>query len=467
MSIIYDTTGKTVQVTAISTAKALHDNIQTTFAGSTYMQYLIPDSGSILNALYIFQNGWTFLDTTSVGYMTTGGWQSANGNDKWTNALTISGDSFTGIQLYYNQTGTPTNFSSTGLVNALIKVRSGGTDVASQAYTVYQRTFQKQYSQFSTTASSGGVDTLPLSCKADQYLTIASATLAAYSDLSIAWASIYRSAFDGASTTKYTLNGTLASATTTVTVNEAIDSSVPSSGTIAIGNSITQEVISYTGKGTYTFTGCTRSQYRTTAPTTWAANTGVSTNTANYTVQIKTTSSARRLSEAYNWIQYELGLASDIDTLSGGYIGKITNALVAYTGTMATLQGVWIEGFAAADGNSITYVDQSSVTHSPPLTVAITVNFDATITSAGGEVAVFSLDAPGYTDATYTPAHILATIINVAASGTSASTSLTYSADVPVRVVVRGAGYQQFSLYTTITSAGLTVAAQNPVDSAY
>src|SRR5574340_674674 len=98
MAYVYDTTAKTCQVTATSTARALHDDIQTTFAGSTYMQYLIPDSGSIKDALYIFQNGWTFKDTTSRNYMTTGGWQTSDGNYKWTNIQAISGDSFTGIQ---------------------------------------------------------------------------------------------------------------------------------------------------------------------------------------------------------------------------------------------------------------------------------------------------------------------------------------------------------------------------------
>lgn len=552
MSYVYDTTAKTAQVTASSTARQLHDNIQSTFAGSTYMQYLIPDSGSILSALYIFQNGWTFLGdhglqssglsvaaggsgysvgdvltvtggsgtggtvivatlsgsavatvtlssagngyttttgaattgghgtgctitftatnaATSVNYMTTGGWQDSTGNDKWTNVQAISGNNFTGIQTYFGQAGSIINAVSTGLPNQLLKVRSAGNDIGSQSYTLYQRTQGKLYSQFTTTASAGGVDSIPLSIGTDPLITISDGTLSGYSDLSINWATIYRSAFDGASTTNYTLNGSLSSGTTTITVNESIDSSVPSSGSFAIGNAITQEVVTYTGKTTHTFTGCTRSQYRTTAPGTWASGTALSTATAQYATQIVTTSSARRLTEAYNWIQYELRQSSDIDGLHGGHLGQLTNALVSMPSTtsITTSQGIWVEGFSSADANIITYTDSSGTTHTPPLTVPVLINFSASVASASGQVAVFGLTTTGLNDSTYTPADIASTIINTAASGTSASTTLVYSSDIPVRVIVRAPGLQQFSLYTTITSSGLSVTAQNPSDSTY
>jgi hypothetical protein len=464
MAYVYNTTSKTVQVTATSTARALHNDIQSVFAGSTYMQYLIPDVGSIKDALYLFKNGWTFLDASSVGFMTTGGWQFDTGTDKWTNAKAISGNSFTGIQLYYSQGGAPTNFGATGLVDQILKVRTAGVDSNAQAYTVYSRPFQKTYSQFNVTAAAGGIDTIPLSVSADNNLTIASATLAAYADLSIAWASIYRSAFDGAATTKYTLNGAHTAIVTTITVNEAIDVSVPAAGTMVIGNSITQEAITYTGKGANTFTGCTRGQYRTTAAA-YSTGQACSTNVFNYTTQIKTTNAARTMKEAYNWIQYKLGLSTDIDVLAGGHIGQVTPFLVAMPGTqLTTTGGVWIEGFAAADANNAYYTDLALGLHTSPISVAVSVAFDPTI--AGGTVVVEKLSATGLTDATYVPANVVSDLINVTASGTSAATNLTYVADVPVRVVVRKQGYQQFSLYTTITVAGLNVSAQNPVDPA-
>lgn len=460
MAVSYNTTTKLITVTAISTTRAMYDDVQATFAGSSYMQYQIPMVGNIKDALYTLSNGWYLDNSTSLGYLNTGGLIDTAVDNRWTNVKTISGDSFTGIQLYYNQTGTPTNFGTTGLTNSLLQVRSSGSDINSQSYTVYQRTYGRTYSQFTTTASSGGVDVLPLANVVDNYVSTAQATVDAYTDLSIAWATIYRSAFDGASTTKYTLNGAHTNVQTTFTMNEAIDASVPSSGSFQVGS----EVITYTGKGANTLTGCTRAQYRTTAAS-YSSGTSASTNTKQYSTVIKTTSSSRRISELYEWVQSQLTKATDIDTLTGGHIGKLTPLLVTYTGTMTTVAGTWVEGFSSLDNNSITYTDITSATHTAPITVPVVVNFDAAI--AGGQVYVASLTTTGLTDATYTTANILTTLINAVASGTSASTSIVYTADVPVRVIVRKAGYTQFSLYTTITSSGLNATAQNPADGTY
>ena len=460
MAISYNTTTKLITVTSASTVRAMYDDVQTTFAGSSYMQYLIPMVGNIKDALYTLSNGWYLDNTTSLGYLNTGGLIDTAIDNRWTNVKTISGDSFTGVQLYYNQTGTPTNFGSTGLVNSLLSVRASGADINSQSYTVYQRSYGRVYSQFTTTASSGGVDVLPLSNVADNYITLAQATVDAYSDLTIAWATIYRSAFDGASTTKYTLNGSHTNVQTTFTMNEAIDASVPSSGTFQVGS----EVVTYTGKGTYTLTGCTRGQYRTTADS-YSSGTSVSTNTKQYSVVIKTTNSSRRLSEVYQWVQSQLTKATDIDVLTGGHIGKLTSALLGYTGNTTTVAGVWVEGFSSLDNNTITYTDITSTTHTAPITVPVVVNFDAAI--AGGSVYIASLNTTGLTDATYTPSNIVTTLINATATGTSASTSIVYTADVPVRIIVRKPGYTQFSLYTTITSSGLNATSQNPADGTY
>lgn len=460
MAVSYNTTTKLITVTAISTTRAMYDDVQATFAGSSYMQYQIPMVGNIKDALYTLSNGWYLDNSTSLGYLNTGGLIDTAVDNRWTNVKTISGDSFTGIQLYYNQTGTPTNFGTTGLTNSLLQVRSSGSDINSQSYTVYQRTYGRTYSQFTTTASSGGVDVLPLANVVDNYVSTAQATVDAYIDLSIAWATIYRSAFDGASTTKYTLNGAHTNVQTTFTMNEAIDASVPSSGSFQVGS----EVITYTGKGANTLTGCTRAQYRTTAAS-YSSGTSASTNTKQYSTVIKTTSGSRRISELYEWVQSQLTKATDIDTLTGGHIGKLTPLLVTYTGTMTTVAGTWVEGFSSLDNNSITYTDITSATHTAPITVPVVVNFDAAI--AGGQVYVASLTTTGLTDATYTTANILTTLINAVASGTSASTSIVYTADVPVRVIVRKAGYTQFSLYTTITSSGLNATAQNPADGTY
>ena len=456
MAYSYNTTTSQITITSTSTTRQLYDDVQNTFAGSAYMQYLMPMTGSIQNALYVLANGWTI--TAGINYLNTGGLIDTAINNRWSNVVTISGNSFTGIQLYYNQTGTPVNFASTGLVNMLLQVRSAGVDINSESYTVYQRTYGQQYSQFTTTASSGGVDTIPLSNVADPQVSIAQATVDAYADLSIRYSNVYRSAFDGLASTKFTLNGALTNVATTITCNETVSGVAPASGTLQIGN----EVIAYTGTGANTFTGCTRGQYFTTAAS-YSTLSAVSTNTKLYTVLVQTSNTNRRLSELYNWIQSKLTKNTDIDTLVGGHIGQLATPLVSYTGTMVTSTGVWVEGFSTLDVNSISYTDASSNSHTPPLTVPVVVNVSLT----GCQVLVTSLNNGSLSDTNYTPANITATLINQTVSTGSASVSVVYTTSVPVRVVVRKAGYQQFSLYTTITSSGLSVTAINATDTTY
>ena len=460
MAYSYNTTTKKITVTSSSSTRAMYVDVQTVFAWSTYMQYLMPMVWNIRDALYTFLNGWDLDTTTSLGYLYDGWLIDSAWDNKWTNAKTISGNDFTGIQLYYNQTWTPVNFGATWLINKLIKVRDAWADINAQAYTIYSRPYGSTYSQFTVTASSWWVDTIPLSVWTDAQVTLPQGTVDAYTDLSIAWATVYRSSFDGASTTKYTLNGAHTDIVTTITVNEAIHASVPSSWTLQIDG----EVISYTGKWANTFTGCTRGTNRTTAVS-HLASASLSTNMFQYSRVIKTTSGSRRLSEIYQWVQSQLTKATEIDVLTSGKIGKLKDSLVSYTGTMVTAQGVWVEWFSSVDNNSITYTDLSAWSHTSPLSVPVVVNIDTAI--IGWQVTVFSLTTTGLSDATYTPANILATLINTTSSSEATSTSIIYTADVPVKVIVRKPWYAQFSLYTTITSSGLNVTSQNPVDTAY
>lgn len=173
----------------------------------------------------------------------------------------------------------------------------------------------------------------------------------------------------------------------------------------------------------------------------------------------------KTLKEAYNWVQFQLLSSSDIDAGAGTHIGKLTSALIAYTGTGITAQGVWFEDFAAADANSIKYTDSNGVLHTPPQSIAVSVSSKEEM--SGGRVAVYRLGAT-YNPATYTPASIVATLLDTTldANG-NASTSLTYVADWPVVIRVRKAGYKPFEVGTTLTSAGLSVTSINEADTVY
>jgi hypothetical protein len=180
------------------------------------------------------------------------------------------------------------------------------------------------------------------------------------------------------------------------------------------------------------------------------------------------------LKQIYNWVQNELLSASDIDDGAGTKVGKLTAPLMTYTGSAITAHGVWIEDFAAGDANNIKYTDTNDVLHTPTPSVAISVTSTAGAAIEGGRVAVIALNDP-YNAATYDPTtdidtsvgtngFIIDTTLN---SSGVASTTMEYTADVPVVVRTRMAGFKPFEVGTTITSAGLAAAAINEVDTVY
>ena len=172
----------------------------------------------------------------------------------------------------------------------------------------------------------------------------------------------------------------------------------------------------------------------------------------------------KTLKEIYNWVQYQLLKGTDIDAGAGTEIGKLTNLLMSFTGTMITAQGVFVENFAAEDGNKITYTDSNGVLQVPPLTVPITIATSSGMN--GGRVAVYQLDAP-YDPATYTPANIVATLLDAEIADGGASTSLIYTTNLPVVIRTRKAGYKPFEVGTTLTNAGLSATSINELDTVY
>jgi hypothetical protein len=193
----------------------------------------------------------------------------------------------------------------------------------------------------------------------------------------------------------------------------------------------------------------------------------VSTNMCDYSVLIKTTDDTRTLVELYNWVQYQLLQETDIDSGAGEHLGYITDALMSMPAATSaiTTAGVWIEGFDPSDNNYIQYTDDDDTVHTPITTITVSV-----ITAAAmdeGQVAIFALDTPGLDETTYTPANIDYTILNAEIEAPTTTVVMTYTADIPVRVVTRKAGYAEFQLFTTIGSTGLIVTSQNAVDGAY
>lgn len=205
---------------------------------------------------------------------------------------------------------------------------------------------------------------------------------------------------------------------------------------------------------------------------TYSEDVGDGAGASSYSVLIHTTNANRTLAQIYNWVQYKLLQSSDINAGTPPIkLGNITAPLVSFAGgTMFTAQGVFVSGFTSTNANNIQYTDGTGAVHTPPLSIPIVVNIDPSLVAGSNtaSIAVFKLTTP-YVAAAYNSSQISSTLINTTLSTgtTSASTSMTYSADFPSLVVVREAGFQSFAQGVTVSTGGLNVTSQNPVDTIY
>lgn len=382
MAIAYNYSTKTITVSVtVTTLRAVYSDAMSVFAAQAQMDDLIPLRADT-PTLYTLINGWVF-SAGSIAFLKSSALQDSAGANIWTNIQTL-GSISTGTTLYIEQNGAVVYTApSTGHIDILFKTKDAGTEIDGQAFKVYARKFQQEYSSFATVGGAI-VSNVPLATKADNSLDIDQITIDAYTGLTITWGTVTKDAGDGAGAQSY--------------------------GVVIDGG-------------------------------------------------------GKTLKEVYNWVQSELLKATDIDDGAGTKLGNITAPLVAFTGNMITVQGVWVEDFAASDANSIKYVDSAGTTHTPPQSIALSVDADALMT--GGRCAIYKL-ATAYNPATYVPADIVATLLDTTldANG-NASTSMTYTADFPVVVRVRKAGYKPFEVATTLTNAGLSITSINEADTIY
>jgi len=351
-----------------------------------------------------------------------------------------------------------------GHIDILLQTTENSIDISGATFSTWGRQFQDTYDKFVTTGGAI-VANIPLATGDDANLNLSAATLDAYSGITIEWytgSEIKRSAFDGTvDVQEYTMESSIGVGDTTIQISNTIHDDVATSGYLQIEN----EVIYYAtvDKANSIFTGCVRGTFDTSAAG-HLANTDLSTYMFDYDVLLQDTGS-KTLKQLFNWIQYQLLKDTDIDDAGGTKVGRVTNEIVIFTGQMFTLQGVWVEGFDAGDANNIQFRDTSNVLHSPPLAILLKITCPTALEN--GYAAMFRLDA-AYDPATYTPANVVAILINEQIDATGVvQKNIKFVENWDVVTRVRKAGYIPYEIGGTITSAGLTVTSSNPTDTVY
>ena len=180
----------------------------------------------------------------------------------------------------------------------------------------------------------------------------------------------------------------------------------------------------------------------------------------------------RPLSQVYEYLKY-ITRHNSASTLNGdggeeylAVIGAYAQVKAAPFGTFAGgkffgARGVWIENYDANDAKNFNLIDSDGDAQIPPNVVPVKV----TSVAVGDRVKVHTLSASaeGLTDSEAF-ALVTGALIDEVAAATVSQTTLIYSADVHVLVVVRKKGILPFLVPSTVTSTGMSVAAIRTVD---
>lgn len=200
--ISYNYSTKTITVDATTTLRAVYSDSMAVFDDAAQMDDLIPLRADT-PTLFTLINGWVF-SAGSIQYLTSAALQDSTGNNIWTNVQSL-GSIVSGTTLYIEQNGAVVwTAPTTGHINMLLKTKDNGTEINGQAFTVYARKFQQEYSSFATTGGAI-VSNCPLATKADSNLDISQVIIDAYTGMSITWGSVTKDANDGQGAQPYSV----------------------------------------------------------------------------------------------------------------------------------------------------------------------------------------------------------------------------------------------------------------------
>lgn len=442
MAININYTTKRITLTSAYTVAQLYQNLMDTFDELDQMDDTIPIHCSTPTVFELI-NDWDMASDADLQYLSGGSLRitKTGGDDLWSCIYTI-GNIEADCPLYVVQNGSKlTSYWATGHINILVKVMAAGTLIDSGMLTVFGRKYGDLYGHASVNASAGSINPVAIQTAEDANNATAEATVAAYG-VTLAFGAVSRDLGNGNGARPYEC---------TVDCNSRTLAQV-------------YEYLKYVTRG-------------------------------GSTVQVDGVNGERFISLDPS---YAAKTESPLGTFGGG---KLFGA-----------RGVWLTNYAAADAKNFLLIDSNGVTQAPPNVVPVaiqnliagdrvfvaersgadvvknkytlagahasgsgTITVNETIGSdrpSTGTVRIGSERYPytsfsgsvftlsGTTTAAYANnAPVYSCIIDAVATGTESSNTLTFSANVPVKVRVRNYadGILPFELDTTITDTGLSV----------
>ena len=321
------------------TLKAVYSKLKDAWKESAVaIRYQFPMT-PITDEQFEFVKGWNF-DKTGAGsdytpnLVRTGGWACRNTSDavteQWVGVVSLGGIQ-AGGQVYYQQSSVDTahNFNLTGAVNQAVQVYSDPNGDGNVADGYDRRAFLKLF----------------IRTQGNTYAT------AQLSDIGVTGSmayQVYRFPLADADDSKI------------VTADVGIDANADS----------TADVAPYSGMSI-----------------TWNATAQQRTiNGVARDFHVIVDGNSGTLQQIYEFVQWSLRRAGDIDAGSGTKTGKLTNSLMHFVGSdlytdQDSTGGVYVDNYQSGETNLVHFTDDTGATRNNARTATITLNFGGNLVS--------------------------------------------------------------------------------------
>ena len=396
------------------TLQALYSFLMTQWATGDYEKYKFPLI-SITPGQFELQNGWDFVDANCKTFIRDGGWNLLSSDNStiyevWMGIKTLGTFDESTDQAYYvhSAAGSPVNFEFQGEVNQAIQIYGdashGNFDyrlTSNSEFSVFLREQGKTYASSNLNISQAytelenNVYALPLSNGTDLDIDA--------SDAYVAYSDTEASGIDFVNATKTITTTDIDFTGLAVGDRIVVTGSVSNNGTFTIATftdanniiveeNLVQELAS---------TAVTIASIHQSMSITWGAvQRNIGGTNRDFSIVIDGNSGT--LQEIYEFVQYQLRQAGDIDDGAGDETGKITDELLEFVGpTLKTKYttdgGVYIDNFLIADTNDLVFLDDTQTERTYPYVAAGTINFNDNLQADGASAKywMYFADAGG------------------------------------------------------------------------
>lgn len=167
----------------VYTVLELYSWLMDLFDDATQMDDPVPMSAQT-PVEFTLINGWS-IPAASYPFLKGGALTDSTNDDLWANVYTL-GTIVAGSQVYIIQDDAEiTPWWSTGHIDVLIRVKTGGVEIASGVLLLMIRDLGNTYDHYQVDCTAGGRNAVPLATSADLNNATASATIAGWNDITV------------------------------------------------------------------------------------------------------------------------------------------------------------------------------------------------------------------------------------------------------------------------------------------